>query len=188
MTLDIETFSNVSGGSSFFKAIGHPAAAAKAGDLIAQLSRSGPVAVYDPLGFANAFAALHDCARVLFARFGQLAHSNNLQQAQTYFYLFFATPRMILSAIFWILRVIVCLVLSVVAFFVTHYVLSWLFSAVSGVVSDVAGDVASGLESGNLWATLYDEGSGIMGILPLIIAIVAGGIVFIKVYNFRVFR
>ena len=95
---------------------------------------------------------------------------------------------MILSAIFWILRVIACLVLSVVAFFATYYVLSWLFSAVSGVVSDVAGDMAAGLESGNLWATLYDEGSGIMGILPLIMAIVAGGIVFIKVYNFRIFR
>ena len=95
---------------------------------------------------------------------------------------------MILSAIFWILRVVACLVLSVAAFFVTYYVLSWLFSAVSGVVGDVAGDVASGFESGNPWAALYEEGSGIMGILPLVIAIVAGGIVFIKVYKFRIFR
>ena len=64
MSLDIETFSNVTGGFSFFKAIGHPSAAEKADALIAGLARSGPVAVYDPLGFANAFAALHDCSAI----------------------------------------------------------------------------------------------------------------------------
>ncbi|MCG8546387.1 MAG: hypothetical protein MJE12_19485 [Alphaproteobacteria bacterium] len=64
MSLAIDTFSNVTGGFSFFKAVGHPSAAKKAAALIADLAQSGPAAVYDPLGFANAFAALHDCAAV----------------------------------------------------------------------------------------------------------------------------
>lgn len=62
MTLAIETFSNVTGGVSFFKAVGHPLAAKKASALIAEIAAAGPVGVYDPHGFADAFAELHDCS------------------------------------------------------------------------------------------------------------------------------
>lgn len=60
MPLRIETFSNVTGGSSFFKAIGHPLAAAKATALMARLASGSPVAIYDPLGFARGLAEFHD--------------------------------------------------------------------------------------------------------------------------------
>ncbi len=60
MALDIDTFSNVSGGLSFFKAVGHPLAAPKINALLKRLP--GPVAIYDPAGHAAAFAALHDVA------------------------------------------------------------------------------------------------------------------------------
>jgi len=59
MALEIETFSNVSGGSSFFKAIGHPLAARRVPALLERL-RGRPVALYDPYGFAAAFAELYD--------------------------------------------------------------------------------------------------------------------------------
>lgn len=67
MALRIETFSNVKGGNAFFKAVGHPLAAAKAKALIARLAASGPVAVYDPLGLAEPFGALHDLSRLAIA-------------------------------------------------------------------------------------------------------------------------
>ena len=60
MSLDIDTFSNVSGGFSFFKAVGHPLAAPKIRALLDRLE--GPVALYDPAGHASAFASLHDMA------------------------------------------------------------------------------------------------------------------------------
>ena len=60
MALNIETFSNVSGGNSFFKAVSHPLAAGKAGALIERLGAAGPVAIYDPLGGLEGFAELHD--------------------------------------------------------------------------------------------------------------------------------
>ncbi len=60
MTLDIDTFSNVSGGFSFFKALGHPLAAPRIHALLERLAATGPVAIYDPLGHAAAFAALYD--------------------------------------------------------------------------------------------------------------------------------
>ena len=62
MSIAIETFSNVTGGVSFFKAVGHPMAAARARELIADVAAAGPVAIYDPHGMADAFAALHDCS------------------------------------------------------------------------------------------------------------------------------
>jgi len=62
MTLAIETFNNATGGVSFFKAVGHPLATGKARDLIARIAENGPVGIYDPLGFADAFAELHDCS------------------------------------------------------------------------------------------------------------------------------
>jgi hypothetical protein len=60
MALDIETFSNVSGGATFFKAVGHPIAAESAAALLGELAEAGPVAVYDPLGQAHAFSQIHD--------------------------------------------------------------------------------------------------------------------------------
>src|SRR3954462_13296647 len=67
MALRIETFSNVKGGDAFFKAIGHPLALAGARDLIARLAKSGPVAIYDPLGLVDAFASIHDLSSVALA-------------------------------------------------------------------------------------------------------------------------
>ncbi len=60
MGLNIDTFSNVEGGFSFFKAVGHPLAVEPARELAARLEAAGPVAVYDPLGLADAFAELVD--------------------------------------------------------------------------------------------------------------------------------
>ena len=65
MALDIDTFSNVSGGFSFFKAVGHPLAAPKIKALLTRLQ--GPVAIYDPAGHAIAFASLHDVASLRIA-------------------------------------------------------------------------------------------------------------------------
>ncbi|MBI3710957.1 MAG: hypothetical protein HY246_25210, partial [Proteobacteria bacterium] len=64
MALKIETFSNAKGGNSFFKAIGHPLTAAPTRALIDRLAAAGPVAVYDPLGMAESFAAMHDLSRL----------------------------------------------------------------------------------------------------------------------------
>jgi hypothetical protein len=67
MSIAIETFSNATGGVSFFKAVGHPMVAAQAQTLIADIAKAGSVAIYDPLGLANAFAALHDCTALAIA-------------------------------------------------------------------------------------------------------------------------
>lgn len=67
MALRIETFSNVKGGDAFFKAVGHPLAVAPARALIGRLARLGPVAIYDPLGLAEAFASLHDLSALSIA-------------------------------------------------------------------------------------------------------------------------
>jgi hypothetical protein len=64
MTLRIATFSNVTGGNSFFKAVGHPLAAPKAVALAAKLAEAGPVAVYDPFGMLEQLAEFHDFSRV----------------------------------------------------------------------------------------------------------------------------
>jgi len=60
MPLKIETFDNRRGGNSFYKAVTHPLAARAAQALLERLGRSGPVALYDPLGFAEGFAELYD--------------------------------------------------------------------------------------------------------------------------------
>ncbi|MPY70749.1 MAG: hypothetical protein GEU92_11745 [Alphaproteobacteria bacterium] len=67
MALRIETFSNVKGGNAFYKAVSHPLAASPAAALVETLRRAGPVALYDPLGMAGAFAEMHDIAGVDFA-------------------------------------------------------------------------------------------------------------------------
>ena len=60
MPLKIETYSNVEGGNSFYKAISHPHTANKINQLIKDLSRSGPVAVYDPLNFFIGFGEFYN--------------------------------------------------------------------------------------------------------------------------------
>ncbi|MEI9985044.1 MAG: hypothetical protein WDN69_18715 [Aliidongia sp.] len=60
MALKIETFSSLKGGNSFFKAVTHPAAADQAAALVQRLSAARRLAVYDPLGFLEGFAACHD--------------------------------------------------------------------------------------------------------------------------------
>ncbi|MFQ6017152.1 MAG: hypothetical protein ACE5KF_03060, partial [Kiloniellaceae bacterium] len=63
MALKIQTFSNTKGGNAFFKAVGHPLAARKAPDFLARL-RHGPVAVYDPFGFAAQLNEIHELSRL----------------------------------------------------------------------------------------------------------------------------
>jgi hypothetical protein len=58
MPLDIETFSNQTGAQCFFKAVGHPAVVPAARALLARLAAGGPVAVYDPAGQLETFAAI----------------------------------------------------------------------------------------------------------------------------------
>src|SRR5690349_14401468 len=58
--LRIETFSNAKGGNAFYKAVTHPKTASAARDLLRRLAQDGRVAVYDPLGFAEGFAAVWD--------------------------------------------------------------------------------------------------------------------------------
>jgi hypothetical protein len=64
MPLGIETFSSLKGGNSFFKAVTHPDAAERAVRLVNRLARARGVAVYDPLGFLEGFAACHDLGEV----------------------------------------------------------------------------------------------------------------------------
>ncbi len=65
MPLRIETFSNVSGGNAFFKALTHPLAAEKAQDLVRTLQAKGPVAIYDPLNVADIVAQAFGIAGLL---------------------------------------------------------------------------------------------------------------------------
>jgi len=60
MALTIETFSNVKGGNSFYKAVSHPLAAKKAANLIDQLAAADGVAVYDSYGLFSGFVEFHD--------------------------------------------------------------------------------------------------------------------------------
>ena len=64
MTLNIATFSNVTGGNALFKALTHPRVGDAARKLLDALRRGGPVAVYDPLGHAEAYANLYSFAEV----------------------------------------------------------------------------------------------------------------------------
>ena len=59
MPLKIETFSNVAGGNAFYKAVSHPLAAEPARRLVEELKAEGPIAIYDPHGFAAAFAEFY---------------------------------------------------------------------------------------------------------------------------------
>jgi hypothetical protein len=64
MALKIEVFSNIKGGQSLFKALGHPLVVARAHALLEQIASRGPVAVYDPLGQAESFAAFYDLSKL----------------------------------------------------------------------------------------------------------------------------
>ncbi len=59
MSLDILTFDNQSGGNCLFKALGHPLVVSQMKNLVAGLEENGPVAIYDPHGFANSVHALY---------------------------------------------------------------------------------------------------------------------------------
>ncbi|HUE18817.1 MAG TPA: hypothetical protein VMQ63_03515 [Stellaceae bacterium] len=63
MQLRIETFNNLRGGNTFFKAVTHPLAARAAGTLLAKL-RPGRVAIYDPDGCVDALAELYDLSKL----------------------------------------------------------------------------------------------------------------------------
>ncbi len=67
MALDIETFSNATGGNAAYKALSHPAAAAAGHTLAARLARARRLAVYDPHGLAAGFAALFGLPRARIA-------------------------------------------------------------------------------------------------------------------------
>lgn len=60
MALTIETFSNIKGGNSFYKAISHPLAAKKAAMLIDRLAVTTTIAIYDPYGLYSGFAEFYD--------------------------------------------------------------------------------------------------------------------------------
>jgi hypothetical protein len=57
--LHIQTFDNRAGGNVLYKALAHPLAAEAIGRLYERLARSGPVALYDPYGIAEALFALY---------------------------------------------------------------------------------------------------------------------------------
>jgi hypothetical protein len=58
MALRIETFDNIRGGNTLYKALTHPHAAQRAAALLDVLTRYGPVAVYDPHGALAPFDAV----------------------------------------------------------------------------------------------------------------------------------
>ena len=58
MALRIETFDNVRGGNTLYKALTHPHAARPACALLAELARTAPVAIVDPHGAADGFAEI----------------------------------------------------------------------------------------------------------------------------------
>ena len=64
MALLIETFDNVRGGNTLYKALTHPRAARPARALVAALAEHGPVAIVDPHGAAEGFAEIFGLDRV----------------------------------------------------------------------------------------------------------------------------
>jgi hypothetical protein len=58
MALRIETFDNTRGGNTLYKALTHPGAAGSARALLEILADNAPVAIYDPNGAVEAFAAI----------------------------------------------------------------------------------------------------------------------------------
>ncbi len=64
MALNIETFSNITGGNGFFKAITHPLAAPMVTRLARRLAEDAPVAIYDPTGFLEGITEFHDLSAI----------------------------------------------------------------------------------------------------------------------------
>ena len=65
MGLWLETFNNQTDqGNALFKALGHPLAARRVPALLRRLKRGGPVALFDPMGHFDSFAAYYDVAGI----------------------------------------------------------------------------------------------------------------------------
>ncbi len=64
MALNIETFSNSTGGNGFFKAITHPLAAPMFARLARRLADNAPVAIYDPSRFVEGITEFHDFSAI----------------------------------------------------------------------------------------------------------------------------
>jgi len=64
MVLRIETFDNVRGGNTLYKALTHPSAVQPGRALVATLMRNAPVAVYDPSAVAEAFNEIFSLDKV----------------------------------------------------------------------------------------------------------------------------
>ncbi|HYF98237.1 MAG TPA: hypothetical protein VD770_04580, partial [Coxiellaceae bacterium] len=62
--LKIQTFDNSKGGTTFFKAIGHPLVLPKITKLLQQLQSANSLAIFDPHGFMQSFAEIYDCSRL----------------------------------------------------------------------------------------------------------------------------
>jgi hypothetical protein len=58
MALRIDTFDNIRGGNTLYKALSHPQAAAPARSLVAALTHQAPTAIVDPYGAAEGFAEI----------------------------------------------------------------------------------------------------------------------------------
>src|SRR3954447_14208299 len=65
MALRIETFDNVRGGNTLYKALTHPHAASPARALVASLEACGPVAIVDPHGAAAGFGEIFPLGRAI---------------------------------------------------------------------------------------------------------------------------
>src|ERR1043166_3694610 len=64
MALRIETFDNIRGGNTLYKALTHPHAAAPGRALVGALAAHPPTAIVDPLGAAEGFAEIFRLAGV----------------------------------------------------------------------------------------------------------------------------
>src|SRR4051794_25847576 len=64
MALRIETFDNLRGGNTLYKALTHPHAAAAARALVPALARWGPTGIAAPQGAAAGFAEIFGLDRV----------------------------------------------------------------------------------------------------------------------------
>src|SRR5712691_5278460 len=58
MALRIDTFDNLRGGNTLYKALTHPHAAEPARELLARLAGAAPTAIVDPHGAAEGFAEI----------------------------------------------------------------------------------------------------------------------------------
>src|SRR5436190_20509342 len=64
MALRIETFDNIRGGNTLYKALTHPHAAEPGRALVASLAARPPTAIVDPLGTAEGIAEIFGLADV----------------------------------------------------------------------------------------------------------------------------